>query len=350
MSGAVTARPPSPDRFVVIGENMHTTRVLRLDGPQIGEDEAGRRSILFDDPSGTRRALPIPDAEMSSQAYLEGRVKHVRIAVQTAMAGDGDAEVALAYIDSVVQGQVEAGAHYLDVNVDEVSHRLPEQIETMRWLVDHVSRRAETPLSIDSSNLDIIRAGLDTLGPRAGDGMLNSASLERQDALEVAAELGCAVVVTGAGDSGMPSDADERVANASRMVALALARGIPLDRTYVDPLVFPISVDGRFGNHCLDAFRRLRDRYGPEIHLTGGMSNVSFGLPHRRLLNDAFLLLAVEAGADSGIIDPVTSDPARIHDLDRDSRPVQLAIDVLTGADRNCRAYLKAYRAGELDD
>jgi cobalamin-dependent methionine synthase I len=338
-----------PGRFVVIGENVHTTRVLRLDAPQIGPDAAGRESILFDDPSGARRALPIPDAEKSSQAYLEGRVKHVRIAVQTAMAGNGDAEAALAYIDSIVRRQVDAGAHYLDVNVDEVSHRLPEQIETMRWLVDHVSSRADTPLSIDSSNLEIIRAGLEALGDRAGAAMLNSASLERQEALGVAAELGCAVVVTGAGAAGMPSDADERVANSSRMVELALSRGIPLDRIYVDPLVFPISVDGRFGNHCLEAFRRLRDRYGPDIHLTGGMSNVSFGLPHRRLLNDAFLLLAVEAGADSGIIDPVTSDPARIHDLDRDSRPVQLAIDVLTGADRHCRAYLKAYRAGELD-
>jgi 5-methyltetrahydrofolate--homocysteine methyltransferase len=79
------------------------------------------------------------------------------------------------------------------------------------------------------------------------------------------------------------------------------------------------------------------------------MSNVSFGLPNRRLINDAFLVLAMEAGADSGIIDPVTSSVERVLSLDRSSRPFQLALDVLSGADRHCRAYMKAYRAGELE-
>jgi len=335
--------------FVVIGENVHTTRVLRLDGPEIGPDGEGRESILFTDVEGGSRTLPIPGSEKELQPYLEGRAKHVRIAVQAAMNETDDAEVAGAYLETIVRRQVDAGAHYLDVNVDEVSHRLPEQIATMRWLVSFVQSRTDTPLAIDSSNLEIIAAGFEALGNRAADAMLNSASLERQEALDVSAAHGCAVIVTAAGEKGMPSDAAQRLEYGSRMVELALGRGIPLDRIYVDPLVFPISVDGAFGNHCLDAIRDLRSRYGAAIHITGGMSNVSFGLPNRRLLNDAFLLLAIEAGADSGIVDPVTSDPRRLASLARDSRPVQLALDVLTSADRNCRAYLKAYRAGELD-
>ena len=92
----------------------------------------------------------------------------------------------------------------------------------------------------------------------------------------------------------------------------------------------------------------LRERFGPEIRLTGGLSNVSFGLPHRKLLNDAFIILAVEAGADSGIVDPVSSRPAEVFARDRASRPFRLAVDVLTGADPGCKAYLKAFRAGEL--
>jgi 5-methyltetrahydrofolate--homocysteine methyltransferase len=179
--------------------------------------------------------------------------------------------------------------------------------------------------------------------------MLNSASLERLEALDLAAGVGGPVVVTASGESGMPSNSAERVENAGRMIDLALERGIAADLIYVDPLVFPISVDGEFGEHCLAAIRELRERYGPEIHITGGMSNVSFGLPNRRLINDAFLVLAIEAGADSGIIDPVTSEVDRVLSLDRTSRPFQLALDVLSGADRHCRAYMKAYRAGELE-
>ena len=116
------------------------------------------------------------------------------------------------------------------------------------------------------------------------------------------------MIVTAAGETGMPSDSAERVAKRSEMIERALASGIPIERIYVDPLVFPISVDGDFGEHCLAAIRELRARYGPELHITGGMSNVSFGIPQRRLINDVFLVMAIEAGADSGIIDPIAND------------------------------------------
>ena len=78
------------------------------------------------------------------------------------------------------------------------------------------------------------------------------------------------------------------------------------------------------------------------------MSNVSFGLPSRRLLNDAFLVLAVDAGADSGIVDPTALNVELALAADRTARPFQLALDVLTGVDSTCREYVKAYRAGEL--
>jgi cobalamin-dependent methionine synthase I len=336
--------------FIVIGENIHTTRIVRRPGPLVADDEQGRESVVFDDEDGRRRYLPIPDEEKRTQEYEEGRVKHVRSAVRLALHGAGaDREVAVAYLRTMAMRQIEAGARFLDVNVDEYSHRLHEQIETMRGLVDLLRPAASVPLSIDSSNLEIIEAGLEAASRHAGPPMLNSASLERLEALDLAAEAGGPVVVTAAGETGMPQNADERVENASRMVELALEKGIPGERIFVDPLVFPISVDGEFGEHCLSAIRRLRERYGSELHVTGGMSNVSFGLPSRRLINDVFLVLAIDAGADSGIIDPVTSSVERVLSLDRASRPFQLALDVLSGADRHCRAYMKAYRAGELE-
>ena len=335
--------------FVVIGENIHTTRIVRRPGPFVVTDTEGCESVEFVDDQGVMRQLPIPDVELHTQDYEEGRVKHVRSALRQAMGDGPDVAVGLAYLRALASSQVEAGAHYLDVNVDELSHRLPEQIAAMRWLVEKLGPELPVPLSIDSSNLEIIEAGINAADRHAGAPMLNSASLERVEALDLAVASGGAVIVTAAGDSGMPSNSDERVANASRMVELALSKGIELERIYVDPLVFPISVDGAFGDHCLGAIRELRARYGPTLRITGGMSNVSFGLPQRRLINDAFLVLAIEAGADSGIVDPLTNDVDRALRQDRTARPFQLALDVLSGADRHCRAYMKAWRAGELD-
>ena len=173
------------------------------------------------------------------------------------------------------------------------------------------------PLSVDSSNVETIQAGLEAGDGKSGRMLLNSASLERLEALDLAKQYDTHVIVTAAGESGMPQDDTERIAYASRMVDAALDRGISVADIFIDVLIFPISVDGAFGAHAFDTIRQLRARYGPEIHITGGFSNVSFGLPCRRIVNDVFMCLAVEAGADSGIIDPVTSRPAKVLSIDR---------------------------------
>jgi 5-methyltetrahydrofolate--homocysteine methyltransferase len=263
-----------------------------------------------------------------------------------------DRSVALSYLRTLAQRQAKAGAHFLDVNVDEFSSKPAERIEAMRWLVGMLAPLTDVPLSVDSSNLETLRTGVtlaaDAAGAHVGPPMLNSASLERIEALELAAELKAPVVVTAAGRSGMPTNAEERVNNAALIIDASLKAGIALEQIYLDPLVFPIAVNPGYGRHCLDAIAEVRRRFGPEIHITGGMSNVSFGLPNRRLLNDAFLVLAIEAGADSGIVDPTAVNIARALAAPRTSRPFQLATDVLTGADSECRIYMKAHRAGEL--
>lgn len=333
--------------FKIIGENIHTTRVLRRAGKRISELPDGTPAVNYRLKDGAVRYLPIPAEFTKTQDYEEGRVKHVQVALRGAMAGGGQAAEGLRYLHRLAERQEDAGAHFLDLNVDEISLRPEQQQAAMRWLVAAMRRASRLPLSIDSSNLDIIRAGLEALN---GSGLLNSASLERLDALDLAREHGVQVIVTAAGDSGMPNDAAERVANASRVVDAALAKGIPAGDVYVDPLVFPIAVDQRFGNHCLAAIRALRERYGAAIHLTGGFSNVSFGMPARRLINDVFLRLAIAAGADSGILDPVTSRLDRVLGLDRAARSWRLAEDLLLGRDEYCAAFIRAYRKGELND
>lgn len=335
--------------FYVIGENIHTTRVLLRAGKLVVTSPSGEEAVRYATCAGETRHLAIPEDFKSRQDYQEGKVKHVMIAVREGMSGGGAAQEAVTYLRALAEKQVAAGADFLDLNVDELSWDREEQKAAMGWLVRTVEPMSPVPLSIDSSNLEILLTGIEACRGQAGKPMLNSASLERLDALEIARRYELPVVITAAGGSGMPQSAEERVHYASQVVEAALAKGIPLERMYVDALVFPISVDDQFVNHCLEAFRELRAKYGPRIHLTGGLSNVSFGMPCRKLINEVFLKLAVEAGADSGIVDPVASSLNHVFTADHTPRPYQLALDMLLGRDPGCANYLEAYRDGELE-
>ena len=335
--------------FIVVGENIHTTRVLLRKGKLVATDPDGEDAVRFYDIDRKRHYLKIPDKVRQAQDFQEGRVKHIKVAVDGAMSGEEpQASVGMAYLKRLVKRQVDAGADFLDLNVDEISLKIEAQKAAMKWLVETVEELSPVPLSIDSSKSEIIEEGLGACKGKAGRMMLNSASLERADALDLVKAFNTRVVVTAAGESGMPEGEEERVANASRMVEAALEKGIAIQDIYVDPLVFPISVNDEFGNHCFKAIQILRARFGPEMHITGGFSNVSFGIPSRRLVNDVFLNLAVEAGADSGIIDPVTSHLQEVFGMDRETRPYKLAEEMLLGRDQYCRNFLTAYRKGEL--
>lgn len=338
----------NPGNYIAVGENIHTTRVLLRKGKRI-EEADGQEVILYEAADGASRRLPIPDSVKSTQDYDEGRVKHVKIALAAAMGGVAEeAESGLAYLRALALHQEQAGATYLDINVDEFSLKPSEQKSAMEWLVGTVQTMSNLPLSIDSSNADVIRVGLEAYQNNSGRPLLNSASLERLEALDLAIAHDAQVVVTAAGERGMPSNTAERVANASSMVDAALDKGIARGDIHIDPLVFPISVDKEFGLHCLDAIRNLRAKYGPEIHITGGMSNVSFGIPGRKVVNDTFVILAVAAGADGGIIDPVLSSPNEIFAMDRESLGYRLAEDMLLGRDQHCKNYIRAWRKGEM--
>ncbi|HUB80737.1 MAG TPA: dihydropteroate synthase [Bryobacteraceae bacterium] len=336
--------------FWVIGENIHTTRSLLREGKLVAIGPSGEESVRYTTLAGETRYLPILEEFRSRQDYQEGRVKHVMLAIRAAMCHTGEiAAEGMRYLQNLVDKQVKAGADYIDLNVDEFSWNREEQKAAMSWLVRAMEPLSRVPLSIDSSNQEILLSGIDACRSLAGKPMLNSASRERIEALDIAAARGLPVVVTAAGGTGMPSNAEERIENAGYIVDAALAKGIPLDRMFVDALVFPISVDSRFVVHCLDAFRCLRAQYGERIHLTGGLSNVSFGMPCRKLINEVFLNLAVEAGADSGIVDPVTSNLNRVVIADKRSPQYQLALEMLLGNDPGCVKYLEAYREGELE-
>lgn len=335
-------------RFLIIGENIHASRVLKRDGKRVVTGPDGRVALRYIAADGTARELPVPDAVLSTKDGVKGRIKHVQAALIAGMSGTGaDQEEGRAYLKALAVRQVAAGAAFLDLNVDEISADDGVRQETMRWLIGVIEEVALAPLAIDSSSPAVLTAGLAAAKGRAGRPLLNSVSLERTDVLDVVAGAHCPVVLSAAATGGLPGDATERVANAMEMVEQASRRGIPLALMFIDPLVLPAAVRPEAARDFLGAVAELRRKLGPEIHITGGLSNVSYGLPARRALNDAFVALAIEAGADSGILDPLVSNPARPA-TEPGSRTWQLAIDLLLGRDPFGRAYLKAHRAGEL--
>lgn len=334
-------------RFTSIGENIHTTRTVSRKSARFTVLDDGAEGIRFRDAAGQTRYLTVSAAFQASQPHQQGQIKHIMIAVHRGMSDDAAAqEEGVAYLQSEARRQIEAGAHFLDLNVDEISTVPAEQAAAMRWLVQTVQEVSTIPLSIDSSRTATLRAGLLACDRRAGRPLLNSASLERLDALDLVREFDVEVVASAAGVDTMPADAGERVANLVRL--LQHAKDIPQECIYLDPLVVPISVDSGNGCRFLDAVRALRGRFGRDIHITGGLSNISFGMPNRRLVNEAFIVLGVEAGLDAGIIDPVQNRPAEALAQDQTGAPFLLARAMLTGEDEYCAAYLRAYRAGKL--
>jgi len=342
-----TTRAGTP--FIVIGENIHATRTVLRAGRHIVQTDDGREAVAFNDTAGAARLLVVPDAVREGGDFAAGKVKHVRAAILAGMGGDpAAADDGRAYLLQMAARQVAAGADYIDLNADEVSPDVDERAAAMRWLVGLVGAAIPVPVSVDSSAVEVIAAGVEAAAALAGRPLINSASLERLDVLDLAAAAGCPVVLGAVGEGGMPSGAEERVANGVRIVEEARKRGLALGQLHLDPLVIPVGVEPEAGTWYLDAARGLRERFGSEIHLTGGLSNVSFGLPARKVINDTFIDLAAEAGVDSGIIDPVVNDLARIFAQDRSSRPYELAADILLGRDPYGGDYLAAFRAGEL--
>ncbi|HOE10096.1 MAG TPA: dihydropteroate synthase [bacterium] len=336
--------------LIVIAENIHATRIVlspERKGKKCVVLDDGSVAIPFVDPNGRERQLRLPQAYRESQEYADGKIKHVRVAIEMGMSGEADG---VDYLRSLAQAQIEAGAAFLDVNVDEVSPMVERQIEAMRWITGVLAPFSRVPLSIDSSHPEVIEAGLKGCDVSKRRPLINSASLERPEVLDLAARYDTEVIISACGASGIPSGVEDRVANIEEMVNLAKARGIGLDRIHLDPLVLPVGTDSENGNYFLETVRWARSRYGAEIHISGGLSNVSFGVPARKLLNEVFLILAMDAGCDSAIIDPTQVRAQNIQKIDRDSLGFRLASDALTGKDPFCMEYVTAFREGRLTE
>lgn len=239
-----------------------------------------------------------------------------------------------AVIREVALKQAQAGAQMLDVNGG-----LPgQEPETLSWLVEVVQDAVDLPLCLDSSDPEAIRAAL----PLCRRTPLISSITEEPERFEamlpLVLESGAPVVALALGSTGTPTGIEDRVDNAQRLVDALTAAGVGLDRIYVDPCVVPISVGGDQALAVAEAITQVLARY-PGVHTTAGLSNVSFGLPARRLLNQTLLALLMGRGLDSAIADST----------DRQLMALVAAAEALLGRDDFCADYIRAFREGRLD-
>jgi cobalamin-dependent methionine synthase I len=236
------------------------------------------------------------------------------------------------YIQDLAREQVEAGVNYVDVNAGTKIHDEPE---VLKWLVKTVQEAVDVPLCIDSPNPKAIEAALEA---HQGQALVNSITAEKEryeKILPLIVKYKARVVALCMDDAGMPETAAQRLAIADVLAHGLTESGIKEEDIFFDPLVKPVSVNTHFGIEVLETIRKIHQKYHG-AHTTCGLSNVSFGLPNRKLLNQAFLVLCMANGMDSVILDP----------LDKTMMSLLVASKTLLGRDEYCVEYLTAYREG----
>ena len=240
------------------------------------------------------------------------------------------------YIRDIARRQVEAGAGYVDVNCGTLVH---EEVETMAWLVNMIKEAVDAPLCIDSPSPEALKAGLELADK--GQPMVNSITAEKdryESVLPLVLKYKAKVVALCMDDSGMPETANQRIVIIKKLVQDLTDAGIPQEDIYLDPLVKPVGVSDGAGLEVLDTLRFIKADY-PSVHIICGLSNVSYGLPNRKVLNRLFMVQTMTAGMDAYILDP----------LDKTMMGSYYASQALLGKDPYCMQYLKAHRAGLFD-
>ncbi|MBC2741838.1 MAG: methyltetrahydrofolate cobalamin methyltransferase [Desulfosarcina sp.] len=235
-------------------------------------------------------------------------------------------------IQKVAQDQAEAGADYIDVNAGIFVGKEPEYL---KWLVQTVQQVTDKPCAIDSPDPLAIEAALSS---HQGMPMINSISLEKErydKLMPIIAGTDMKVIALCMSDEGMPQAVDDRMKIADTLVNGLLKNNVKMENIFVDPLVQPLSVNNTFGVEFINTIERIVTTF-PGIHTACGLSNISYGLPARKFMNQTFMTMAIAKGLDGAIINP----------LDQRMMANIIAAEALSGKDNFCMNYLKAFRAG----
>ena len=238
------------------------------------------------------------------------------------------AEMAAGNFDTVVAdalAQVEAGAQMLDVNA---GIPLADEPGILAHTVELVQSITDVPLSIDSSIVEALEAGLSVYRGKALVNSVTGEDEQMERVLPLVARYGAAVVAITNDETGISEDPDVRFEVARKIVSRAEDHGISREDVVVDPLVMPIGAMGTAGRQVFRLLGRLRDEL--RVNSTCGASNVSFGLPNRTGLNAAFLPMAIASGLTSAITSPLHAEMLQ----------AVKAADVLMGNDEHCTSWI----------
>jgi cobalamin-dependent methionine synthase I len=242
---------------------------------------------------------------------------------------DGD------FIKDLAVRQAEAGAAWLDVNAGTHPKQEPDDLI---WLIENIQSVVDAPLALDSANPNALNIAIKAVNKTP---LINSISGEPErleKILPIVAEYGCEVIALAMDEKKIPETFEKRMAVIVKVLNLTRQAGIPDEKIYVDPLALTVGTMNQSAVIACDTIRAVHDQY-PEVHFTMGLSNISFGLPARKQINRGFLILAMQAGLDSAILDP----------LDKELRAAIVTTEVLLGKDKHCMNYIKAARSGLFD-
>jgi cobalamin-dependent methionine synthase I len=240
------------------------------------------------------------------------------------------------YIVKIAREQAEAGADYIDVNAGTF---LEQETECLCWLVETVQGELDVPLCLDSPDP---RALAEAMKCHRGEPIINSISLEAerfQALLPIVTSQPCQVVALCMAETSMPTTVEDRVQVGAGLINRLTDAGIPLEKIYVDPLIQPISVDTGMCLAALGAIAGIMKDF-PGVNTICGLSNISFGLPARRLINRNFLSLCLSHGLSAVILDPT----------DRQLMATFMAVEMLLNRDEYCDGFITAYQNGRISD
>ncbi len=229
--------------------------------------------------------------------------------------------------------QAQAGAAYLDINGGHPTG----EIETVRWLLEIVQETVNLPVVLDSANPKAIQEGLKLVKQKP---IINSVSLEKdrlEQYLPLVKDHECGVIALLMSDAGVPTSLDDRKQRAEELIGKLQDAGKKIDEIYVDPCFLAVYTEANAGLDVLQAIRWMRQKW-PQLHITGGVSNSSYGLPKRKWVNQAYLVLAIGAGLDSVIIDPTVEG----------TLPLVMAAEVILGLDQMGMNYIEAGRSDRI--
>jgi cobalamin-dependent methionine synthase I len=240
-----------------------------------------------------------------------------------------------ATIQDLAKRQVEAGANWIDVNAGAFP---TDEVEKLQWLISAIRKVTDAPLSIDSPRPAAVEAGLAMAGPEP---FLNSISAESDryaTLIPFIKKYKTRVVALSLDDNGMTDDRQKVWEVADGLIKRLQDDGVPPDHICVDPLIRPVSTNGDYGMGALWVVEKISTVH-PRVHKTCGLSNISYGLPKRKLVNQVFVAMAIAKGMDSAIIDP----------LDARMMANILVAEALAGKDQFCMSYITADREGKFE-